>query len=166
LPRLDPDRLVFLDETWATTNMTRPHGRAPRGARLVAAVPHGHRHTTTNVRGLRSTAPVAPLVLDGAINGAAFRAYIEQMLAPTLAPGDIVIMDNLGSHKVGGVREASPTAAIIDSQSVKGAEKGGFDRPARLRWRQEDQGQKAPRPCRHAWPDAARGGAQRRSARP
>jgi transposase len=106
LPRLDPDRLVFLDETWATTNMTRPHGRAPRGARLVAAVPHGHWHTTTNVRGLRSTAPVAPLVLDGAINGAAFRAYIEQMLAPALAPGDIVIMDNLGSHKVGGVREA------------------------------------------------------------
>jgi transposase len=97
---------VFLDETWATTNMTRPHGRAPRGARLVAAVPHGHWHTTTNVRGLRSTAPVAPLVLDGAINGAAFRAYIEQMLAPALAPGDIVIMDNLGSHKVGGVREA------------------------------------------------------------
>jgi transposase len=106
LPRLDPDRLVFLDETWATTNMTRPHGRAPRGARLVAAVPHGHWHTTTNVRGLRSTAPVAPLVLDGAINGGAFGADIEQMLAPTLAPGDIVIMDNLGSHKVGGVREA------------------------------------------------------------
>ena len=86
--------------------MTRSHGRAPRGARLVAAVPHGHWHTTTFLCGLRNTGPVAPLVLDGAINGCAFLAYIEQMLAPTLALGDIVIMDNLGSHKVSGVREA------------------------------------------------------------
>jgi transposase len=98
--------MVFIDETWATTNMTRTHGRAPRGVRLVAAVPHGHWHTTTFLCGLRTTAMVAPLVLEGAINGRAFRAYIEQMLAPTLAPGDIVVMDNLGSHKVEGVREA------------------------------------------------------------
>jgi transposase len=97
---------VFIDETWATTNMTRTHGRAPRGVRLVAAVPHGHWHTTTFLCGLRTSGTVAPLVLEGAINGRAFRAYIEQMLAPTLAPDDIVVMDNLGSHKVEGVREA------------------------------------------------------------
>jgi transposase len=105
-PRLDPARLVFLDETWATTNMARTYGRAPRGARLAAAVPHGHWHTTTFLCALRTSGPVAPLVLDGAINGRAFRAYVEQMLAPTLGAGDIVIMDNLGSHKVEGVREA------------------------------------------------------------
>ncbi len=97
---------MFLDETWATTNMARTHGRAPRGARLLAAVPHGHWHTTTFLCGLRTSGPVAPLVLDGAINGRAFRAYVEQMLAPTLSPGDIVVMDNLGSHKVEGVRKA------------------------------------------------------------
>jgi transposase len=97
---------VFLDETWATTNMARTHGRAPRGRRLVAAVPHGHRHATTFLCGLRTSGPVAPLVLEGAINGRAFRAYVEQMLAPTLAAGGIVVTDNLGSHKVEGVREA------------------------------------------------------------
>ncbi len=97
---------MFLDETWATTNMARIYGRAPRGARLVAAVPHGHWHTTTFLCGLRMSGPVAPLVLEGAINGRTFRAYVEQMLAPTLGAGDIVIMDNLGSHKVEGVREA------------------------------------------------------------
>lgn len=97
---------MFLDETWATTNMARTHGRALRGQRLLAAVPHGHWHTTTFLCGLRTSGPVAPLVLEGAINGRAFRAYVEQMLAPTLGTGDIVIMDNLGSHKVEGVREA------------------------------------------------------------
>jgi transposase len=99
-------RLVFLDETWATTNMARTRGRAPRGERLVAAVPHGHWHTTTFLCGLRAHGPVAPLVLDGAINGRAFLAYVEQMLVPTLRPGDAVVMDNLGSHKAAGVREA------------------------------------------------------------
>jgi transposase len=106
-PGLEPDRMVFIDETWATTNMTRTHGRAPRGVRLVAAVPHGHWHTTTFLCGLRTTGMVAPLVLEGAINGRAFRAYIEQMLAPTLAPGDIVVMDNLGSHKVSACAKPS-----------------------------------------------------------
>jgi transposase len=105
-PTLNPAQLVFLDETWATTNMTRLHGRCPRGERLVAAVPHGHWKTSTFLAGLRLTGLTAPLVLDGAINGEAFRAYVEQFLAPTLAPGDIVIMDNLASHKVAGVREA------------------------------------------------------------
>jgi transposase len=98
--------LIFLDETWATTNMARTHGRAPRGQRLIAAVPHGHWHTTTFLCGLRCDGLVAPLVLDGAINGAAFLAYVEQMLAPVLRPGDVVILDNLASHKVIGVREA------------------------------------------------------------
>ena len=103
---LDIERLVFLDETWATTNMGRTLGREPRGERLIATVPHGHWHTTTFLCGLRSDGLVAPLVLDGAINGAAFLAYVEQMLAPTLRVGDIVICDNLASHKVAGVREA------------------------------------------------------------
>jgi transposase len=99
-------RLVFLDETWATTNMARRYGRAPRGERVIASVPHGHWKTSTFVAGLRDDAITAPLVIDGAMNGETFRAYIEQFLAPTLAHGDIVIMDNLPSHKVAGVREA------------------------------------------------------------
>ncbi len=105
-PSLDPDRLVFIDETWATTNMTRRCGRAPRGQRLVASVPHGHWKTSTFVAGLRSTGLTAPLVVDGAMNGDVFRAYVEQILVPTLVPGDLVILDNLSSHKVVGVREA------------------------------------------------------------
>jgi transposase len=103
---MNPGQLVFIDETWATTNMTRLRGGCPRGERLVAAVPHGHWKTSTFVAGWRTTGLTAPLVLDGAMNGDAFRAYVEQILAPTLVPGDIVIMDNLGSHKVAGVREA------------------------------------------------------------
>jgi transposase len=98
--------LVFIDETWATTNMTRRYGRAPRGQRLVAAVPHGHWKTSTFVAGLRTSGLTAPLVVDGAMNGDTFRAYVEQVLAPTLKPADIVILDNLASHKVVGVREA------------------------------------------------------------
>lgn len=105
-PRLNPAQLVFIDETWATTNMTRLRGRCPRGERLIAAVPHGHWRTSTFVAGLRMSGLSAPLVLDGAMNGEAFLAYVEQILAPTLAPGDVVIMDNLSSHKVAGVREA------------------------------------------------------------
>jgi transposase len=108
-PRLAGARLIFLDETWATTNMARSHGRAPRGERLVASVPYGHWHTTTFLCGLRQDGLVAPLVLDGAVNGEAFLAYIEQMLCPTLRSGDIVICDNLSSHKVSGVREAIET---------------------------------------------------------
>ena len=97
---------MFLDETWATTNMARLRGRSARGKRLFAAVPHGHWRTSTFLAGLRIDRMVAPLVLDGAINGDAFLAYIEQFLAPTLAVGDIVIADNLASHKVAGVRQA------------------------------------------------------------
>jgi transposase len=105
-PSLDPERLVFIDETWASTNMARRMARGPRGARVVAAVPHGHWKTSTFVAGLRADGIVAPLVLDGAINGTSFRAYVEQFLAPSLQPGDTVVIDNLGSHKVKGVCEA------------------------------------------------------------
>lgn len=106
MPSLDPARLVFLDETWATTNMAPRYGRAPRGQRALDAVPHGHWKTTTFVGAMRTEGFVAPLVVDGAINGETFRAYVEQMLAPTLSRGDTVIMDNLSSHKVAGIREA------------------------------------------------------------
>ncbi|HVB80323.1 MAG TPA: IS630 family transposase [Candidatus Binataceae bacterium] len=104
-PALDPRHLLFIDETWATTNMTRRQGRAARGLRLLAPVPHGHWKVTTLVAGLRSTGITAPCVFDGAINGERFRCYIEQMLAPTLWPVDIVILDNLSSHKIAGIRE-------------------------------------------------------------
>ena len=104
--RLDPARLVFLDETWAKTNMTRRHGRCARGQRLVAKVPHGRWRTLTFLAALRSDRIAAPCVIDGPINGESFLAYVEQMLAPTLKPGDIVIMDNLGSHKGQAVRRA------------------------------------------------------------
>jgi transposase len=95
---------VFIDETWAKTNMTRRHGRCARGARLVAKVPHGRWRTLTFLAALRCDRIDAPCVIDGPINGLSFRAYVEQFLAPTLSPGDIVIMDNLGSHKGQAVR--------------------------------------------------------------
>lgn len=107
---LDPEKLVFIDETWATTNMARKSGRAQRGERLRAGVPHGHWKVTTFVAGLRLCGMVAPMVLDGPINGVAFQAYVDQVLVPTLAPGDIVVMDNLGSHKGEGVRKAIEAA--------------------------------------------------------
>jgi transposase len=103
---MDPARFVFLDETGTATDMARRYGRSPSGARLVAAVPHGHWRTTTFVAGLRQTGIVAPLVLDGPMTGAAFRAYVEQFLAPALEPGDVVVLDNLAAHKVDGVRQA------------------------------------------------------------
>ena len=105
-PHLNPAQLVFIDETWATTNMARRYGRSPRGQRLVASVPHGHWKTSTFLAALRHDGLTAPCVIDGAINGAAFLAYVEQVLAPTLEPGDLVVMDNLSSHKVAGVRQA------------------------------------------------------------
>jgi transposase len=104
--KLDPARLVFIDETWAKTNMTRRHGRCARGQRLVAKVPHGRWRTLTFLAALRVDRLEAPCVLDGPINARSFLAYVEQILVPTLAPGDIVIMDNLGSHKGARVRRA------------------------------------------------------------
>jgi len=104
--RLDPRRLVFIDETWAKTNMTRTHGRCVRGQRLVDRVPHGHWKTMTFLAALRCDRIDAPFVLDGPINGEWFLAYVRQVLTPTLSPGDVVIMDNLGSHKSRAVRRA------------------------------------------------------------
>jgi transposase len=103
--RLDPRRLVFIDETWAKTNMTRRHGRCARGTRLVAKVPHGRWRTLTFLAALRCDRIAAPCVIDGPINGTSFRAYVEQFLVPTLTAGDIVILDNLGSHKGQAVRQ-------------------------------------------------------------
>ena len=104
--KLDPSRLVFIDETWAKTNMTRTHGRARRGARLLAKVPHGHWKTMTFVAALRLDGITAPLVLDQPINGEWFLAYVEQTLIPTLKPGDVVVLDNLASHRGKAVRAA------------------------------------------------------------
>jgi transposase len=97
---------VFLDETWASTNMTPPRGRSPKGARCLGRAPYGHWKTTTFVCALRTSGLVAPCVLDGPINGAAFCAWVQQALVPVLQPGDLVIMDNLGSHKVAGIAAA------------------------------------------------------------
>jgi transposase len=103
---MDAERFVFLDETGATTAMTRLRGWGPRGERLVDAAPYGHWKTTTFVAGLRLDGVIAPCVLDGAMTGEVFRAYVEQMLAPSLRPGDVVVMDNLPAHKVAGVHQA------------------------------------------------------------
>ena len=108
--RLKAKRLVFIDETSVTTKMVRQYGRAPVGERLVAKVPHGHWKTLTFIAGLRVDGMTAPYVIDGAMDGPAFLAYVEQVLAPTLAKGDIVFMDNLRTHKVDGV--ASALAAV------------------------------------------------------
>ena len=102
---LEPERLLFIDETWTATNMTRSHGWCARGERLRMGFPHGHRKTTTLVAGLRMTGMVAPMVLDVPINGDWFEAYVTQVLIPELRPGDVVIMDNLSSHKRASVRE-------------------------------------------------------------
>jgi transposase len=103
---MDGERFVFLDETAATTAMTRLYGWSPRGERLVDAAPAGHWKTTTVVVGLRASGIIAPFVLRGPMTGEAFRAYGEQVLAPELEPGDAVVMDNLSPHKVAGVHEA------------------------------------------------------------
>jgi transposase len=107
---LDPKRLVFIDETGASTKMARRHGRAPRGQRLRASVPHGHWKTTTFVGALRLGGMTAPMVLDGPMDGAWFLAYVEQVLVPTLSPGDIVVLDNLPAHKGAAAREAIEAA--------------------------------------------------------
>jgi len=104
--RLDPSRLVFVDEIWAKTNVTRTHGRAARGERLVAKVPHGRWTTLTFIAALKCDAITAPLVLDQPINGEWFRVRVEQALIPTPKPGDVVVLDNLGSHKGKAVRRA------------------------------------------------------------
>ena len=107
---MDASRFGFLDETGTATNLARRYGRSPSEQRLVAAVPHGHWRTTTFIAGLRQTGIIAPMVLDGPMTRTAFRAYVEQCLAPALEPGDVVVLDNLAAHKVHGVREAIAAA--------------------------------------------------------
>ena len=110
---LDPTRLVFIDETGASTKMARLRGRAPRGERLRAGVPHGHWKTTTFVAGLRLTGLTAPMVLDGPMDRMAFLAYAQHILAPTQSKDDIVIMDNLPAHKGDEIR------LVIESTGAK-----------------------------------------------
>ena len=109
-PDLDPERLVFIDETWASTNMARRHGRCLRGERLGVGVPHGHWKTTTFVGALTLRGFIAPWVLDGPINRVAFETYVAKVLVPELRPGDVVVMDNLSSHK--GPRVGEMIAAV------------------------------------------------------
>jgi transposase len=102
--KVDPRRLVFIDETWTRTNMAPRRGWAKRGTRLIGKAPHGRWHTQTFLAALRHDRIEAPCVFDGPINGELFQAYVEHVLVPTLTPGDIVILDNLGSHKSKAVR--------------------------------------------------------------
>jgi transposase len=104
--QIAPERLVFIDETWTKTNMEPLRGWAPRGERLVAKVPYGHWKTSTFIAALRCDRIEAPWILDGPVNAEAFKTYVEKVLAPTLRPGDLVIMDNLSSHKGKAVRQA------------------------------------------------------------
>jgi transposase len=109
-PTWDPDTLVFLDETAASTKMARRHGRAPGGERLRASVPHGHWKTTTFIGGLRPSGMSAPMVLDGPMTRDWFLAYVQQILVPSLRPGDTVILDNLAGHKSAAARKAIKAA--------------------------------------------------------
>jgi transposase len=109
-PQIDPAKVVFIDETWAKTNLTRRYGRSPRGARVSEKTPCGRWETTTFLGALRAEGFIAPLTVEGALNGSMFRAWVEQHLVPVLEPGDIVVMDNLSSHKVTGVRQAIEAA--------------------------------------------------------
>jgi transposase len=106
----DPARLVFIDETWTSTSMVRLRGRCPRGERLIGYAPQGHWKIITFVAGLRQHAMVAPFVLEGAMNGAMFVAYIKQCVVPVLKRGDTVIIDNASIHKVAGIEEAIEAA--------------------------------------------------------
>jgi transposase len=104
--RIAPERLVFIDETWIKTNMAPLRGWGPRGRRIKGYAPYGHWKTLTFIAGLRHDRVDAPWVIDGPINGELFVLYIEQVLAPTLSPGDVVVLDNLGSHKNKAARAA------------------------------------------------------------
>jgi transposase len=110
---LDVKRLAFIDETGVRTNLVRRYGRSRRGQRLVDTTPHGHWKTTTFVAALRHDGLTAPMVVDGAINGPTFLAYVQQVLIPTLHPGDIVVMDNLSAHKGPAVQAALIAAGAM-----------------------------------------------------
>lgn len=110
LPAMSVEKLVFIDETWTATNMTRRYGRAPRGQRCRGSAPLSHWQTTTFVGALRRRGISATMVIDEPMDGDVFLTYVEQVLVPTLSPGEIVIFDNLASHKVAGVQEAISAA--------------------------------------------------------
>ena len=139
--QVDPSRLVFIDETWTKTNMTRLHGWAPKGRRLIDKVPHGHWKTATFLAALRNDRIEAPCLFDGPINGERFLAYVEQFLAPTLKRDDIVILDNLGSHKGKAVRRRQscwrapplPSKILAGPQSDRAALLEGEDARAKGR---------------------------------
>ena len=111
---LDPRRLVFIDETWIKTNMVPLRGWAPKGQRLCGFAPQGRWRTLTFLGALRWDGLTAPCIFDGPINGQCFRAYVEQLLLPALRPGDIVVLDNLGSHKAKALRPMLKTAGASD----------------------------------------------------
>lgn len=106
----EPERMVFIDETGLNTKMTRLYGRSLKGTRCHASVPYAHWNSSTFVAALRHDAITAPLLIDGAMDGAMFLSYIEKELVPTLKPGDIVVCDNLPAHKVSGVRKIIESA--------------------------------------------------------
>lgn len=118
---MDPAAFVFIDETGATTNMVRRYGWAPRGERLIDAAPYGHWKTTTFVAGLRHDGIIAPCVIDGPMTGEIFRTYVRQFLVPALAPGNVVVLDNLPAHKAAGVeamiREAGASLMYLPPYS-------------------------------------------------
>lgn len=105
ITKVEPEHLVFLDETGLTTSMTRLYGRAPAGVRIQEATPESHWSVVTLIAGMRLTGMVAPMTIPAATDGEIFRAYVEHFLVAALRPGDVVVMDNLSSHKVAGVRE-------------------------------------------------------------
>jgi transposase len=146
---------VFIDETWTATNMTRSHGRCPKGERLRMGFPHGHRKTTTLVAGLRMTGMIAPMVLDGPINGDWFEAYVTQVLIPELRPGDIVVMDNLSSHKRAAVREKIEAAGATTAVELWWADEARVGQQTKLtrRWAKRGTRPSAPKDQRRssAW---------------
>src|SRR6201994_1974991 len=135
---LDPKRLVFLDETWIKTSMAPLRGWGPKGDRLRGFAPHGRWRTMTFLGALRCDQLTAPCVFDGPINGECFRAYVEQQLVPVLKPGDIVVMDNLGSHKSATLRRkiraagARPQVLTSELQQVEGIQHRLVDDPAQV----------------------------------
>ena len=109
----EPHRLIFLDECGTNTKMARLYGRSRRGERCRAAIPHGHWKTTTLIAALSTEGIIAPMIMDGAMDGEMFQAYVQTLLAPCLMPGDIVILDNLPAHKVAGASRAIEAAGAL-----------------------------------------------------
>ncbi len=157
MPGLDPESLVFVDETWASTAMTRARGRCASGKRLVMPVPHGHWKTTTFLAALRGDGLTAPTVVDGAINGELFEAYVRQQLVPVLGAGDVVVMDNLSSHKTAEVArliaEAEAEVRYLPAYSpdLNPIENDQTDPTSSDRWCEAtDPGYHRPRPAARA----------------